>query len=77
MPNSLWLQLLKCNDFMLFFVIYDSKLNVFGFGTIGRINQDVWVNLFGCEECCGQNNSSSSETGKYLLIAAVLNAGHK
>lgn len=31
----------KCEDLMLVFVIYDSKLNIFGFWTVCQIKQGV------------------------------------
>ncbi len=43
MSNTRWLQLLKCEYLMLFFVISDSKWNIFGFWIVGRINQEHWI----------------------------------
>ncbi len=31
MPKILWFQLLKCEYLVVFFVVYDSNLNVFEF----------------------------------------------
>lgn len=36
MPNILWFQLLKCEDFLLFFVLYECKWISFHFGLLVR-----------------------------------------
>lgn len=36
MPGIIWFQFVKCEDFMLFFVICCSKLNIFSLWTDGR-----------------------------------------
>lgn len=37
LPNFDWVHFFKCDD-LLFFVLYDSKLNIFGFWTDNRIH---------------------------------------
>lgn len=36
-----WLQLLRYDDLMLYFVIYESKLSIFRFWTVGFTKKDV------------------------------------
>ena len=38
-----WLQLIKCEDLMLFSVTHGSKLNFFGFLTVDWIKQDILI----------------------------------
>ncbi len=40
--NNLWFQLLTCENFLLFFVLYDSKLNIFRFWTVSQTKQTNW-----------------------------------
>lgn len=42
MWKFLWFQLLKCDHLMLFFIIYENKLNTLGFWTVGRIKEHIW-----------------------------------
>lgn len=41
MPNISYLQLLKHEDLLLFSVLYNYKLNIFEFLTVGRTKQDI------------------------------------
>lgn len=38
MPDIYWFQLLKFDNLMLLFLIYDSELNMFGFGLLVELN---------------------------------------
>lgn len=38
-----WFHFLKCGDFMLFFVIHHTNLNIFGFWTVERPKQDTFL----------------------------------
>lgn len=41
MPNILWFQLLNSEDLLLFPIVYQSKLNIFGFWTFDCAKQDI------------------------------------
>ncbi len=48
MPNVHWIQLLNTEELMIFLVIHDSKLSIFG--TAGQTKQDIWRRHYGlCE----------------------------
>lgn len=50
MPMIQWFPLLKCGDLMYFFVIYDSKLIIFKYWTVGCIKQPILNSRLGVWE---------------------------
>lgn len=46
MQNVTKFQLFSCESLLLFFVIYDYKLNIFEFGTVCRTKQDIFRQFF-------------------------------
>ncbi len=44
-----WFQHLKCEDLLLLF-FYDTRLNIFGFWTVGRTKQAAEYNKFALRE---------------------------
>ena len=45
--NILWLQLLQCEDLLLFFILYYCTLNIFGFWTVCLEKLNVWSHQHG------------------------------
>lgn len=41
MPNNYCLQLLSCEVWLLVFVLWYSKLNLFGFWTVDQTKQEI------------------------------------
>lgn len=48
--NIYCFQPLKCENVLLFFIIYNNKLNIFEFWTVGQIKQVIYVSHFGLWE---------------------------
>lgn len=44
-PNILCFQLLEYEDLLLFFVMDDSNMNIFGFGTVGQVKERGFEDL--------------------------------
>lgn len=42
MFNWLWFQLQKCENLLLFSAPYNGNMNIFGYLTIGQMNQTIW-----------------------------------
>lgn len=48
MPNTCWLQLLSREDLRVFFVIYDSELNMLKFRLLAGQNKTFEEVMLGC-----------------------------